>query len=484
MKKLKIKLTPEKTIELSPKMLNLRKDTEGKVIDIVFLIEKLLWIVFFLFLFSSHVFKANNIGLGNIYWLYIFTLIFIALQVSKKIVLKGDYLATVMYDVLILGMTTMIAISLFFTTTETTVSFNIWGGENLRLFSGISIISFWFIYYMAFLNHATKRALSNVINLVVLSPLVAFFINFIFSYPLDQGFSLTMALMLPFWMVLLISKERFRWIYFLNLIIAFIILNNLKDIYIMSVLGSTFIALAILVLFKNSWSIKKLYLKFDKDVEEFAAKKLPISKLVNKNSELLLFVSSILLGAINIVWVMLRGEGFIFQNIINGFDKFSNLEFMNMLLGDGIVNFNTSYFMQFLLSYGALASVFFLLLIVFIYKDILFSLRIKIKNGNYLVLLSFTLITPLILQMLIGGFNELLIIFFWIALLISSLIKFVYIDKKDIDLSIELKPLILLTKKQYEQWGKKLQLVVVLILFIIIVYLINLVLGIEQFLIS
>ena len=65
--------------------------------------ERFSWGVFLLFLFATTLFSSAESTVGLVIWFYTGVLTLLALQVIKRILLKGEHLPAVPYDVLVLS---------------------------------------------------------------------------------------------------------------------------------------------------------------------------------------------------------------------------------------------------------------------------------------------------------------------------------------------------------------------------------------------
>lgn len=165
---------------------------------------------------------------------------------------KADYLPTVSYDLLLLTYTSVIAVSLLLSIVSQRDSFPLWGGSSYRIISGLSLIAYWFVYYLTNVFGRQEGMLRRSIEMIAYSGLVAVvwtaFLSLIdSSLMLGYGIADAMVVLLPFWSWMFLSAPRRRLIYGFNMLVAVIVLLQSASVaIIIALMASSLVLLAIL----------------------------------------------------------------------------------------------------------------------------------------------------------------------------------------------------------------------------------------------
>jgi len=186
--KYKLQLSKDYTLNLDISFLKLRAGYRPGFADMTGIIGRALWYIFFIFILSSHIFYQDQASLAPLFWVYIFSVTLLAFQILRKIVLKGEFLPTVPYDLILLTFTTLVAISLFVNSLDAGEEINIWGGPILRLYSGLSLICFWFIYYLTVINFSSKKHLDKLLTTLSYAPVVAGILNILAYFQWGEAY--------------------------------------------------------------------------------------------------------------------------------------------------------------------------------------------------------------------------------------------------------------------------------------------------------
>ena len=138
------------------------------LLDLLNNLTPLLWKVFLLLLFPAYFFlDINQPGVSYLSWLYGFMVVLLFMQIMKRILSRSDYLPTVPYDILLLIFVSVATISIFISLLVSKGEFSIWGGADLRIISGISLIAYWFVYYLTVVINLTHDFLQKSVKLPV-----------------------------------------------------------------------------------------------------------------------------------------------------------------------------------------------------------------------------------------------------------------------------------------------------------------------------
>ncbi|MBW7954060.1 hypothetical protein H3C67_04720, partial [Candidatus Dojkabacteria bacterium] len=141
-----------------------------------------------------------------------------------KLLGKGDFLPTVSYDLLLLTYTSVIAISLLLAVVNSQNTFALWGGGLYRIISGLSIIAYWFLYYLTNIFGRQEGMLRRSIELIAISAMIAFVVSLAnalleYPFPLGVGIFHGYVLLMPVWLLLSLSSVRLNKLFFVNFVI-------------------------------------------------------------------------------------------------------------------------------------------------------------------------------------------------------------------------------------------------------------------------
>ena len=397
-------------------------------------LNKLAWIIFFLSAFSAHLLYGTA-DLGSTVWIYSFMLILLGFQVVKKILGKGDYFPIVAYDAQFLLFTTFSAVSLFFTTVSATNKIvNIWGGAELRYVSGLSIIAFWFLYYLTVSNFAWKNGFHFIKRLLAGSLLIAVIISGFSGSGVYTSLATIYIILFPAWLWLSLSSNKYKWFYLVNILISLFFWRQVLSPVNTFIVWMTLLIMALLVVLKYRKNLKNLFENFDKDINKLIARKMTVSQTVVKNSQVIFLVVAFLIGIIGLVWLIsIRAQG-IFTDLVFGIDVVTkDLNLLQALLGRGLIDINGSFIIQFVFSYGLLPFILLLAALFFILRDLL---RFLLKNDFSTLFLLSSLLAILQL-LLLAEITDMIFMAFWMIIALIGIYKLLIIDKKEINLELQ-----------------------------------------------
>lgn len=429
-------------------------------------LTRVIWMIFFLFLFSAHI-SDTDLGLGTLFWVYSFTMIFVGMQLMKRVISIGDYIPPVTYDLLLLSFTTVVSMSLLLSTLNTGGGVNIWGGSALRTISGISIVVFWFMYYVMLVNNSTVKEFKRIFLLFNLSPLVGLVLSFFGGAGIYVGIYYLMILFLPGWIWLMFTSNRYRWIYYVLFLLSLIILVRNPMPEVLMALVFEFLISLVIYLIHNFRKLGKILYKFNSDLEKFVSSKLSLGKFLSQHNEFLLMWVSLIFSLVGIVWGAMNYIE-ISANLVAGINNLISKETITGLLtGKGLFQLSGSFVPQFVYSFGLVVSLIGVIMLFWIFRDLIRAIW-KTKNNVELGELYFIFcsLIGVVTFLIFNPAYDLLIIVFWILVGFAAIANKIYLRQQELTFSEKL-----FKNKRL----KYLQFLSVLVIFIGIVYLLNLI---------
>ena len=430
-RKLTLRLAPSVNLNLNLKPPQIKLN-RALLLDLIIKLNRLLWLVFFVLAFSAQLFK-DQADLGSLLWVYVFMLMLLGLQIIKKILGKGDYLPIVAYDAQLLLFTTFSAISLFASTINASnKNLNIWGGEDLRFISGLSIIAFWFLYYLTLANFSEKEGFAKLVKLLGISILLGLVFSVISGAGILLGLATIYIILLPSWLWLLLFETKARWFYFLNLLVAILLWRQIIDPVNTFVVWLVFAISFILLFLKNRLQLKKLFTRLNSDIDKLISKKLKLSQLLVKNAQVIYLVLAGLVSMIGIAWLVANKASGIFDLLTSGLSVFvKDLTVTNFFLGRGLVTIEGSFLTQLLYSYGVVVLLVLFFTVGLAIKDLL-KYFFK-KDVSKLSL--FASIVGVLLLMFLGKITDIIMLTFWLVFTLIGVYKMTQIDKRVIQIN-------------------------------------------------
>ena len=444
--------------------------TRTGLLSLIVKLNKLAWVIFLLLAFSAHLFY-NIADLGSTIWIYSFILILLGFQIIKKILGKGEYFPIVAYDAQFLLFTTFSAVSLFFTTVSATNKvINIWGGAELRFVSGLSIIAFWFLYYLTVSNFAWKNGFQLIKRLIVGSLFIAVLISGLSGSGVYASLATLYIILFPTWLWLSLSSNKYKWFYLLNMVVSLFFWRQLLSPVNTFIVWITLLLLAFLVVLKNRNGIRSLLRTLDKDINKLISRKIPLNQVVVRNSQVIFLIFALLIGIIGLIWLISISAQGIFTDFVSGFGIVTkDLNLLQALLGRGLVDINGSFITQFVYSYGLLPIILLSAALFFTFKDLIrFLLKKDITN---LFLLGFLL--PILMLLLLAKITDMIFMAFWMILALIGIHKLLIIDKKEFNLELQTRNASLQLSKNLRITLHSLQIFAVIIITASVIYILS-----------
>lgn len=483
MKNYKLQLSENYTLRLKLPEFDTMK---GLLLSILSLADQAITKYFYLFvlvLFSCFVF-SDAAQVGYLSFFYTSVLILLGLHIVRKIVAKGSFLPAVPYDVVILSFTTVVAISLFATTVSSDLKYNIWGGPWLRIVSGASLISYWFFYYIFQLQVDSKAHFTKLKELLAISPLLALVINLFLGNEISNAIGLSLQLLIPAWLFLAITQAKHKKIYALTSLLSLVMLYLNEDKFILGANIVTFALLALVYLAKYYKDLGKRFNLLDKNVDSLITRKTSLKQVLQSNFEELYFVISALVGAIGLIWLKLNTEFDFLLPLTTGLRTVSETSVYDLFVGKGLILFRGTLLTQLIHSFGILALLLFVTIIVLVVRDLIQAYKATkdssvANKGTILFLLSGIL--GLVVNLVFYETRDLSLILLWFFLAMAGVHKALAEDKDIYKFKIEVfVPKLFSEKRKLWNW---IQLVSIVSVVVIIIYLIIAITNISSFLV-
>ncbi|KXK09660.1 MAG: hypothetical protein UZ20_WS6002000356 [candidate division WS6 bacterium OLB21] len=286
------------TFKLAPKLAfniylpsSVKYGGEGLLTMLLYL-QPRFWKFFLVFLIPVFfVTGTQDFGASHLLFLYAFVVLILFTQIMLKLLGKGDFLPTVSYDLLLLTYTSVIAISLLLAVVNSQNTFALWGGGLYRIISGLSIIAYWFLYYLTNIFGRQEGMLRRSIELIAISAMIAFVVSLAnalleYPFPLGVGIFHGYVLLMPVWLLLSLSSVRLNKLFFVNFVISIVLLGLYPAIEFVIGLLVAFSVLLLIELLSNKGKIKQLTTKFSKDFDLYSDNQIKLFSIPRRNKSL------------------------------------------------------------------------------------------------------------------------------------------------------------------------------------------------------
>lgn len=436
-KKMIIRFNPKYSLRFDPSFFKLRPGWQAIFFDIADKLLQILIPLYILLIFSFDLLSGTQ-GIGSIISLYALIITALILQIVKRVLGKSEYLPQVSYDLILLFFTTLIAISLFYHTAIAKDQINLWGGYSLRTISAISIIAYWFFYYLILSNSRDKKSLGLLIKSFFWAPIVMGVITLISFREIPVATSTAISCFIPGLIILLLTQKKNLLVIFINLIFALTITFISNNAFAIFSILVTFILTFIIILVSKRNKLFNMIRSLDK-ITRSEIKKEPLA-LINKHSLLIFFFLSLIISLYSLFWLTRNLSQDFFNGIVLGLGSLKFAGITEFLIGNGMADSAGGKIWQLIYSYGLLPILTLCLFLFYFWRD---QLKM-IKSSLSLPILGLifwaisTLFTLTILLLIQNSALEVVIIIsiFLVSILIQ--LKLIYLDKKEYNYSREL----------------------------------------------
>lgn len=461
-----------KTVKFNPDALKPRGGMEG-VLDIVNFLDKAAFVLFLSLIFSSfHFFNSAKAELSHLIWVYAFVVILFGLRLCITFLAGKQFMPAVSYDLMLLTYTAFISILLFTNTLSKDVSPSIWGGQSSRVFSGLSIIAVWFLYYLVVARTNNLEKLARQVGLLLSGPIFATIFVIMTGIVVHPGVVIALASIFPGLMLLSGNKSLvLRLLSIINLLLLLLFAVSLKSSDVNFVLLVAALVAIVFELITQARTFIPVFKNFFADSSRFIKGDMSVNSYLANNGR---FIYRFVLKAVIIILsvnlylqkyepLQLLNQGM--QSLVNGNTP------GRLLLGNGLSSATGSYLTQFVHIHGVLALIALIIIVAVVIKDLF-------RNQNKSTLNQFIGLGILVnlVVFIFHQASEIQFIVFWILLAWAGSLKFIAAQKQKKQEQLKLWVI-----KNYG-WFKFVQLAVVLVSIFTVIYFLNILTIINKYL--
>lgn len=476
-----LKLSSKRNISVDLGSIQLRYGLAG-LLDFLRLATSVFWPVFVLLLgVSGLYYNVDDPGLGIILWVYAFVVILLFIQICKRILGSTNYLPSVSYDLLLLFFTSIAVISIFISLLSSSLGFSIWGHKELREISCLSIIAYWFLYYVINATHLDLAKLMRSVTYLSLAPVLVAVVNFISGNSLVYSIDDLMILTAPVWMVMFLSHDKNKLLYLANLLLSLLALVNSSFLTAVMGMWVSLVVLFVLTLLRNRHQLPELFKDLNKGIDGVIDRKTGIAKMITENSQALILFFSLLFAVVAGIWIRLNSQVGIFYNLENGVGSvnFSG-GIVKALFGNGLVQLNATALTTFVNDYGLVSTLLFIVFLAVVVRNLIKEI-LKDKEQTPLFYFSLLSIIAVIVYATLGQVSEITLLFFWFAASFAGVLKAVVVDKIKLKEDMEVTEFSRFASKFSRNGLQLLQLLMVVLVLMLILYFLVLLSSISKF---
>jgi len=408
--------------------INFRSDKLEFTLDAVNVVSKICWMIFFLLLLSSTLYSSST-NTGTYFFVAIILIIQLGLHVIRRLLSNNEMLPSVANDLYFLIFTSLIALSLFINTILYKDLVNIWGGKDFRAISGVSIISFWFVYFLISYNFSTKDSFKSLHKLLSFGYLISFVIGLIALGTFPISLMNIYALSNLGFLVLILTQKKLHIINIINFLVSTLFLLAMPAGMVQMIVFAFYFSVFIYILIRK---FKTLGLAF----EELNNKKFEYFEYLKRNYLTLLFIVSIIFSLLGVLWFSRNYDPFFFDKFSIGLKtiKFSYIN--NLLIGNGLLLNYGSIFFQFLSTYGVIPFIGFVLLTISMFKDCYTYIKSSSISKLGINLYYFSILAPILLYLIFENTGiDILMVVMVVIFTFISIQKQLFILGKEIAVS-------------------------------------------------
>lgn len=425
--KIIIRLGPKITLPLNLSFLDIPKGKLG----VFTLVDKLSLIISLILILGVLTWELLGQSAGGSLTtiIYGFVIILFFLYVLKVALAKNQLIDQIAFDIPLLIFTTFIALSLFMGTAIFKNSTNIWGGSSLRMLTGVSIIAYWFLYYLLNTNLLKRKLIQKSLLAFWLAPLYALLVWLVTFSDLLPDQQVVLGLMLPASIWLVLTQSKHVWLHVINVIISLVVLITFADRTVIAINIMIFTISMLVIVIKNKNNLVKLFTQLDK---------LPEAKnqwmtYIQQNSTVIYLMVSALAFAIGVFWAVNKLTNVVFDPLLLGFYSLQFNDITSLLLGNGLTTISASTMLRFIHIYGLIPTLALVGCGVVIIREMLKTYKVASTQSikGIIVWLLTSALAGFLYLLLAGAYIETLIITLLVQLLFFGLIK-QFVDNKTI----------------------------------------------------
>jgi len=432
-----IRFGPKYSLTIDPSLLKLRPGWQAGLFDLADLFSKLVLPLFLLLIYSFDLYSTAT-GQVVVIALYALVITALSLQIVRRILGRNENLPEVPYDLILLSLTTLVAVSLFYHTAVARDQTNLWGGVALKSISGISMIAYWFLYYLLLNNSASKKNLGNLIKMIFWAPLLMVVLVLAGFKDVPASVVLALSCLIPGLTILILTQKKNRLLLILDLIVSLVILftsGNKVGIFSMLV---TFIVSFILIVI---WGRNKLFTTIKAlDEIKFSELRRDLWGVLNRHALFVFLAISLGVSLFSLFWFNRNLSQEFFAGITLGLKSQDLGSLAKVLVGNGMKDSAGSKLFQFIYSYGFVS---FAMLLVIVFQFCkngirLFQSKVSLQIKGLLLFLASAMFAIFIILLLQNTSLELILVLLVIFAAFHAQLKLLYLDKKEVTLSRDL----------------------------------------------
>jgi hypothetical protein len=450
----------------------------GKIINL----SRIVSIIFIIFSLSFE--NVNILNGGTVIYSYYFILILIAFQLLKRIIGKGDFFPSYSFDVQILFMMSFIALSLFINTVIFKTGQNIWGEAGMQSISGITMIMYWFMYYLLCLNLGVKgggRRSIMYMNMAVIAGISFVIIN---GSSNIAYFADVVILLIPGLIWLTFTQKKLFWYSLIALLITIIMLFWATNYAIFAF----FIGIGISTIFQILVYRKNLVrnLKtFFIDFKRVLIKNISFKKFIDKSYASLISIIDLIIIIIGIFWTVFNYSQIGTSNLYTTGYKYyiDGLAWNNITFGRALYGIESTGIFTTIFAYGVLpVLVGFIIIILGFVKMYKFLSKQKSMYviGRFFALIS--ILITLITFYVVSPLNNSVMIMIWVVIALLAISNELHVNKKQLVVSNEINTYSDVKEESIKEFMQILQKLLIILLIVLLVYGFTLIKSITQYL--
>jgi len=296
--------------------------------------------------------------------IYAITILALMNRILRKLFFKGEHFPTVPFDLPLLTLTTIISFSFFYNTAVTQTNTNIWGGRGLQEISGVSLISYWFYYYLLFTSIKNKESVKKLFQAFYASPIIAILGALIFNLQLSYSAFIIIALLQPMYLYLSLNSKNNIKLHLINLIISSIFIFSGIPNWALLTIYLFYLIQIIYLIIANRKVLPVLFRSLD---QEFSMRR--IGQYIRNNSTVIILLLSLIFIFLSssTIYSLIKQEDFL--ALEKGYTQITKLKGVEYVLGIGMKSLDAPQAVQFLAAYGLLSGLSLIIVLVMIVRQ-------------------------------------------------------------------------------------------------------------------
>jgi hypothetical protein len=423
---------------------------------------------------------------GTIMYSYYLILILLGLQLIKLIIGQSDFFPSYSFDVQSLFALSFIALSLFVNTVFFKTPQNIWGASGMQSISGITLILYWFMFYVLCLNVGKKGGARLGIQYFNIGVVVGALATIINGGSNVAYFADAAILLIPGMIWLVFTQKKLLWSSILALIITVIMLFWATKYAIFAL----FIGVAISTILQIILTGKKLLKNtkiFFKNLKSFLVKNITFKEFIGESYSTIILLINLLLVISGVIWCVNNltqvGTSVLLTNgysyIVDG------MSWNTLIFGRALYVIESTGLYTFVFAYGLLpllvGIVICVLTLIKLYKFIS-KTKIRFIQGRFIALIS--ILITLISFFVVSPINNSVMIMIWITLALLAITNELYVNKKVVIVNNAIKKYNDIKEDSIKEFMQILQKLLIILIIVITVYGFSYINSVSEYLIK